>query len=163
MIVKQQMVAPDDFNFAFGNWIVKHRRLNRRLCGCTDWTEFLGTSTTYPILGGFGNLEDNILEMPEGQYRAVAMRSFDSATQQWAIWWLDARQPHTLDVPVVGRFEGGVGLFFANDTLEGRPIKVRFTWDARDAGVPRWEQAFSADNGATWETNWTMIFHRAAA
>ena len=28
---------------------------------------------------------------------------------------------------------------------------------------PTWEQAFSADAGATWETNWTMEFRRRAA
>lgn len=153
--------APTDFDFEFGDWVVHHRRLNRRLAACNDWTEFRGRSSTRPILGGFGNVEDNDLDLPEGRYRAVAMRSYDPATRQWAIWWLDARQPHTLDVPVVGRFEGGVGLFFADDTLAGQPIKIRFTWDTRDAAVPRWEQAFSADGGASWETNWVMHFHRA--
>jgi hypothetical protein len=89
------------------------------------------------------------------------MRSYDAAARQWAIWWLDARQPHALDVPVVGRFEGGVGLFFADDTLDGRPIKIRFTWDTRQPDAPRWEQAFSPDGGASWETNWVMQFRRA--
>jgi hypothetical protein len=26
---------------------------------------------------------------------------------------------------------------------------------------PRWDQAFSKDQGRTWETNWTMDFVRA--
>lgn len=150
-----------DFDFEFGEWVVAHRRLNARLCGCMEWTEFNGRSSTRPILGGFGNLEDNELSLPEGVYRAVAIRSYDAATRQWAIWWLDARQPHSLDVPVVGRFEAGVGLFFANDSLDARPIKVRFTWETRTPDAPRWEQAFSADGGATWETNWVMQFRRA--
>jgi len=42
--------------------------------------------------------------------------------------------------------------------LNGRPIAIRFTW--RPAVNPRWEQAFSADGGATWETNWEMEFVR---
>ncbi len=154
-------IPSNDFDFEFGDWVVHHRRLNRRLCGCTDWTEFSGRSSTRPILGGDGNLEDNELDLPEGSYRAVALRSYDPAKRQWAIWWLDARQPHALDVPVVGGFEDGVGLFVAEDTLEGRPIKVRFSWDARTPQAPKWEQAFSADGGATWETNWTMRFNRA--
>lgn len=153
--------APTDFDFELGDWTVHHRRLNQRLVGCTEWTEFSGRSSTRPILGGFGNLEDNELDLPEGVYRAVALRSFDPASRQWAIWWLDGRAPHALDVPVRGRFEGGVGLFFADDTLDGRAIKIRFTWDTRDALRPRWEQAFSPDNGASWETNWLMHFTRA--
>jgi hypothetical protein len=28
---------------------------------------------------------------------------------------------------------------------------------------PRWEQAFSADGGANWETNWIMNFTRVTA
>lgn len=154
--------APTHFDFEFGDWVVHHRRLNHRLAGCTDWTAFEGRSSTRPILGGFGNIEDNELELPQGVYRAVALRSYDPAKRQWAIWWLDAREPHALDVPVVGGFEGDIGLFFADDMLEGRPIKVRFTWDARVSDAPRWEQAFSPDGGTTWETNWTMQFARAA-
>jgi hypothetical protein len=154
-------VPSADFDFEFGSWVVQHRRLNRRLCDCTEWTEFSGRSCTRPILGGAGNLEDNELGLPEGLYRAVALRSYDSARRQWAIWWLDARQPHSLDVPVVGSFEAGIGSFFAEDSLEGRPIKVRFTWDTRTPQAPRWEQAFSADGGATWETNWVMQFKPA--
>jgi hypothetical protein len=54
-----------------------------------------------------------------------------------------------------------VGLFFAEDNLNDRPIKIRFTWDARVPQAPVWEQAFSEDDGATWETNWVMHFKRA--
>ena len=141
-----------------GDWHVSHRRLNSRLCGCTEWTEFQGTSSTRRILGGFGNVEDNLLHFPEGQVRAAAFRSYDSATRAWSIWWLDGRAPHQLDVPVVGTFADHVGVFCADDTLDGRPIKVRFTWYVNPGGNPRWEQAFSADGGRTWETNWTMEF-----
>lgn len=147
-----------DFDFLIGDWRVAHRRLRRRLAGCDEWDSFGGLSVTRPILGGAGNLEDNRIDLPGGAYRAVALRSFDAAAGNWAIWWLDGRAPHALDVPVVGRFEGGVGSFFADDALEGRPIRVRFLWLAAAAGAPRWEQAFSADGGATWETNWTMGF-----
>ena len=155
--------SADDFDFIIGDWRVLHRRLKQRLVGCTDWMEFEGTSTTRKILGGLGNLEDNVLELPDGAYRAVAMRSFDPATALWAIWWLDGRRPHRLDTPVVGRFEHGTGLFYAEDTFDGMPIKVRFTWTLLDAEAARWEQAFSADGGNSWETNWTMDFARISA
>lgn len=152
---------PADFDFIIGHWVVEHRRLNARLQGCTDWTHFSGTCSTHQILEGFGNVEDNVLNFPDGPVRAAALRSFDAQTGQWAIWWLDGRSPHRLDVPVVGRFEGPVGTFLARDTLEGRPIVVRFIWRAHPGGHPTWEQAFSADNGQTWETNWHMTFRPA--
>ncbi len=150
----------DGFDFIIGDWRVHHRRLRQRLAGCREWLEFEGTSTTRKILGGFGNLEDNALELPDGPYRAVAMRSFDPTTALWAIWWLDGRMPHQLDVPVIGGFDDGIGLFHADDMLDGRPIKVRFTWTPLDENAARWEQAFSDDGGNTWETNWTMGFVR---
>lgn len=153
-------IAPDHFDFIIGRWRVAHRRLNARLQGCTEWTEFAGTSSTHKILGGFGNLEDNVLHFPDGDVRAAALRSYDPQTQAWAIWWLDARAPHHLDTPVVGGFSDGVGTFFADDTLDGRPIKVRFLWRVNPGAHPTWEQAFSADGGASWETNWTMTFVR---
>lgn len=149
-----------DFDFEIGDWLVRHRRLKERLVGCHDWEEFDGSSTTRYVLGGCGNIEDNIIDFPSGRYRAIAIRSFDAKTGSWAIWWLSSNNPHTLDIPVVGRFENGVGSFLAEDSLNGRPILVRFLWLATDTPVPRWEQAMSPDGGLTWETNWTMDFRR---
>ena len=64
----------------------------------------------------------------------------------------------TLDVPVVGGFQDHVGTFYADDVLGGQPIRIRFIWTALPSAHPRWEQAFSRDQGETWETNWTMDF-----
>jgi hypothetical protein len=76
-------------------------------------------------------------------------------------WWLDSRNPGHLDPPVVGRFEDDVGTFYAEDTFRGKPIRVRYLWTRVTSSTPHWEQAFSPDAGATWETNWTMDFARA--
>jgi hypothetical protein len=64
-------------------------------------------------------------------------------------------------VPVVGRFEAGVGTFLAQDSHKDIPVTVRFLWLRTDTDTPRWEQAMSTDGGVTWETNWTMDFERA--
>ncbi len=149
-----------DFDFEFGAWTVHHRRLKQRLAHSDDWEDFTGTAAVQPILGGNGNLEDNLVNFPGGAYRAIALRSYDAVTGTWAIWWLDARHPHHLDVPVIGRFADGRGEFTADDSFEGKPIKVRFLWLDTQTPEPKWEQAFSPDGGATWETNWTMRFVR---
>jgi hypothetical protein len=150
-----------DFDFFHGGWRVAHRRLRTRLRGCADWDAFGGHCVVRPLLGGFGNLDDNMLDLPTGAYRAVTLRSFDPSTRRWAIWWLDGRAPHQLDAPMIGAFEGGLGLFYADDTFEGRAIRVRFSWSGTQSGSPCWEQAFSVDGGASWEVNWTMRFSRA--
>jgi hypothetical protein len=150
----------DDFDVQIGDWFVKHRRLKERLAACDDWEEFDGTCSMYPVLGGNGNVEDNVLHIPSGAYRAVALRSFDPGTQAWAIWWLDSGDPHALDVPVIGKFEDHVGTFFATITVKARPVLVRFLWLRTNKTSPRWEQAMSTDDGDTWETNWIMDFRR---
>ena len=61
---------------------------------------------------------------------------------------------------MVGRFENGIGTFFADETFRGQPIKVRFLWSNITPTTARWEQAFSPDGGKTWETNWEMDFTR---
>lgn len=148
-----------DFDFFIGSWRVQHRRLKERLVGCQAWETFEGSTVVQKMLGGLANVDDNLLHLPDGDYRALTLRSFDAASGQWSIWWLDGRQPGRLEVPVVGGFSPGLGCFYADDTLDGRPIRVRFMWTVRaESGQPRWEQSFSADGGDTWECNWVMDF-----
>jgi len=56
-----------------------------------------------------------------------------------------------------------VGVFEGADVHEGRPIRTRYTWSRITAESARWEQAYSADGGRTWETNWVMDYRRAEA
>ena len=155
------MSSHADFDFFIGAWLVKHRRLRERLVNCHDWDEFNGTTRTWKTLGGMGNCDDNYLELPGAHYHAMTLRTYDPTTAKWSIWWLDGRHPGRLDVPVVGGFTSGVGTFYAPDTLNGLPIVVRFSWCLNADGTPRWEQAFSPNNGLNWETNWTMDFTRS--
>jgi hypothetical protein len=153
----------NDFDFLVGHWTVRHRRLKERLAGCTEWEEFGGTCSLRPILDGQANVDDNVLDMPSGTYRAASIRTYDPATRRWSIWWLDSRHPHDLGTPVVGAFKDGTGTFFADDTLNGQPIRVRFLWTDITAASACWQQAFSNDGGATWETNWIMDFQRVTS
>jgi hypothetical protein len=149
-----------DFDFLIGKWRVRHRRLRARLVHSQDWQEFEGTSEARLILNRQGNVDDNIIDFPDGAYRAVTLRAFDPKTGTWAIWWLDGRNPHRLDVPMIGTFDDGVGTFYADETFNGMSIKVRFLWSHITPRSCRWEQAFSNDGGKIWETNWVMDFTR---
>ena len=99
----QQLDGARDFDFEIGNWHLRHRRLKLRLQDCHEWEEFSGHCAMQPSLDGYGNLEQNIIEIPGGTYHAIAIRAFDPNSGTWAIWWLDARDPHHLDKPVIRR------------------------------------------------------------
>lgn len=150
-----------DFDFLVGRWQVHHRRLKERLANSHEWQEFDGTCVNFPLMGGWGNVDDNVINLPGDNYRGVGLRSYDPKTGQWAIWWLDGRNPFgDLDPPVKGRFEKGVGIFYADDTLRGKRIRMRFTWSKITPTSAHWEQAFSPDGGKTWEINWRMELRR---
>ncbi|MEO6967689.1 MAG: hypothetical protein ABI132_04425 [Rhodanobacteraceae bacterium] len=155
--------VPRDFDFLFGHWRVRNERLKRRLAGSRDWEVFEARMQCHPVLGGKGNVEEHVCDaFGENRWIGMALRLFDPRTQHWSIHWAD-NQRVTLEPPVVGVFEQGIGTFHGNDAHEGRPVRVRFIWDCRNAERPRWEQAFSTDQGANWETNWVMDFERLPA
>ena len=94
-----------DWDFLVGRWNVRHHRLKARLAGSTEWEEFDGTCVNWPTLGGEGNVDDNMLELPGGTYCAVGIRALDAKAGHWLIWWLDARNP-TIDRAHAGRLQG---------------------------------------------------------
>jgi hypothetical protein len=146
-----------DFDFWMGSWKVRNRRLRKRLAGSEDWDVFEATSVARPLLDGIGN-EDEFRTDFGGGFIGMSFRFFDPRTKQWWIYWADTRRSGELDPPVIGSFDGDVGVFEGEDTFDGRPILVRFIWSGVTTPTPRWEQAFSEDDGETWETNWIMDF-----
>src|SRR5260221_4763354 len=148
-----------DFDFLFGRWNVHNRRLKERLKGSTTWDEFEGTVVVRPVWDGKANLDEYEAEGPAGHIQALTLRLFDPRSQQWSIRWATS-ETGTLDVAMIGSFQDGRGEFYDQEMFEGRSIYVRFIWSAITPTSCRWEQAFSADGGKTWETNWIMELSR---
>jgi hypothetical protein len=91
----------------------------------------------------------------------MTVRHFDLVKRQWNIYWVNSRDGR-MDTPgQVGGFDGDVGLFYGQDTDEGKPVKVVYRWEKQGPRNARWEQAFSYDDGKTWETNWIIELTRA--
>ncbi|MDB6002261.1 MAG: hypothetical protein JWP52_3960 [Rhizobacter sp.] len=157
-----------DFDFWMGHWRIHNKRLLRRLAGCTEWESFEATGHTRPLPAGIGNLDDFTPVGWQPGYVGMSLRLFSPQTRNWSIYWLDNRSAG-LDTkgellpPVIGRFTDGVGVFIGRETFEGRPVVVRFIWSDITATSARWEQAFSADGGQTWEVNWVMEMSRLEA
>jgi hypothetical protein len=149
-----------DFDFFYGGWQVRHRKLLRRGAACDSWLEFDGTAVCRGLMGGLCNVEE--ADMPARHAQGVAFRSFDIARRTWSIHWVSSTDG-LVGEPVYGRFENGEGRFYGIDLDDGRPVRVVLTW--KDLGDERaqWSQAFSYDDGQTWEMNWVMDFTRTHA
>lgn len=147
------------FDFEIGEWRVKHR--TKPLMD-EKWTlEFESTCITRSLMAGAGNIEEHTFHRPTGIDYGLALRAYDAKTDQWAIWWVDSRKPHlALDPPMLGRFENGVGTFYADTEMDGKPARIRFIWSGITATTAHWQQAYSFDGGKTWHTNWEMSFTR---
>ena len=160
-----------DFDFLHGQWSIRNERLGQRLAGSTDWEIFHATQRCQSLLGGMGNVDDFVSDWTrpgtDERFIGMTLRLFGVETKQWSIYWA-GNHDGVLDPPVTGAFADEadgqrIGTFSGVDEHEGRPVRVRFRWSQISANTAHWQQAFSADDGATWETNWHMWFRRTDA
>jgi hypothetical protein len=148
--------ASHDFDFLFGVWKSEQHKLKKRLAGSTEWETFAAELRVRKLPANMGNMDE--LDMPNAA--GLTLRLFDPKTQLWSIYWVASSNPVMDTKPVVGRFNGRIGEFFADDEWEGKKIRVRYTWTSIDQDHATWAQAFSPDGGTSWETNWTAEFTR---
>jgi len=142
-----------DFDFEIGTWKTQLKRRLKPLTGSTSWVEYEGTTLVKPLLGGRANTAELLVGGSAGRIEGVSLRLYNPQTKQWSLNYAAAADG-AMTPPVIGGFSGGRGIFFADDTLGDRPIRVRFVISDITANSARFEQAFSADGGKTWEINW---------
>jgi hypothetical protein len=150
--------SKNDFDFLIGKWRIENRKLASRLSNCDEWIEFEATQEVRKILLGLGNIDFFNPGPGNPPFEGMTLRLFDLNSKLWSIYWADSDKG-VLDPPVLGSFDKNIGHFFTRDIYNGVPVLVAFKWEAH-ADSPVWSQAFSADNGETWEWNWYMHFFR---
>jgi len=149
--------SANDFDFLAGKWKVHNRKLKARLAGSTAWDEFESELHMRKTLNGIGNVENYYATLKGKPFEGMAVRLFNPQTRLWTIHWMDSNGGTMDEHPVTGSFENRLGKFYANDMFDNKPIVVLYQWDATNGQHPKWSQAFSADNGKTWEWNWEMV------
>lgn len=150
-----------DFDWELGTWRTDLRRLAKPMTGSKEWVEYHGTSTVRPVMGGKANLVDLDVTGPAGRIEGIALRLYDPTSQQWSLNYANSSSG-TLSAPVVGSFTNGRGVFFGVDVANGRAVLARFIISNVTKDSARFEQAFSADGGATWEVNWIAVDRRVS-
>jgi hypothetical protein len=144
-----------DFDFALGSWKAHLKRLEHPLTGSKTWVEFDGTFVARKVWDGRAMIEEVELDSPGGHIEGLTLRLYNSQTRQWSIYWANSKNGVMDTSPQVGQFKNGRGEFYGTDTLNGKPIYVRFVWTNTDTHTPHFEQSYSGDGGKTWEVNWT--------
>jgi len=153
--------SPRDFDFEHGRWHTTLRRRLHPLSGSDVWADYSGTTVVHPVLGGSANLVELDVSGPAGRIQGLSLRLFDTKHKRWTLNFSNAASG-TLAAPMTGGFGGGPrGVFYSAETFNGRHVLVRFVIESTSADTCRFEQAFSTDGGATWETNWIAVDTRS--
>jgi hypothetical protein len=149
-----------DFDFLTGKWTMDNKRLKTRLKNSNEWEEFVSKDENYGMmLNGIGNMDIYKATFDGKPFEGLTIRLFNPETRLWSLYWVPSTTG-VMDPPVVGSFDGNIGIFYCKDVYQGTPVLVMFKWDKTDKDNPVWSQAFSPDNGVTWEWNWTNTSHR---
>jgi hypothetical protein len=158
-VIPSKTSSQNDFDYLVGKWKLENKKLKTRLNNCTEWIEFESTVEMNKFLQGIGNIDIYKATFDGKPFEGVALRLFNPKTKLWSIYWADSNVG-AMDPPMVGSFEGNIGMFYAKDVHNGKPVIVMFHWDKTDRENPVWSQAFSPDNGKTWEWNFTNVSRR---
>jgi hypothetical protein len=144
-----------DFDFNFGTWKTHVSRLVHPLADSKTWTAYDGTSIVRKVWNGRASLFELDVRGPAGHIEGVGLRLYNPQSHQWNLNWTNS-SVGMLDGAMIGEFKDGHGLFYSAENFEGRNILVRNGFSDITPESSRFEQAFSADGGKTWETNWIM-------
>src|ERR1700729_935314 len=150
-----------DFDFEIGSWKIHLKRRLHPLTGSNTWVEFDGTSVTRKLWQGRSQVEEFETAGAAGHIEGLTLRLYNPQTHEWRLYWANS-QKGVMDVPQIGRFVNGRGEFYAQDTIEGKTLWVRFIWSQTDSKSPHFEQSYSEDGGKTWEVNWITDQPRVA-
>ena len=142
------------FDWQLGSWDIHMSRLLHPLTGSTTWSPLDGTVVVQKVWGGKANLAEINTQGPSGQLQFIALRLYNPQAQQWNLYFVHSDSGVVGTPPLIGEFHDGRGVFYAQDSLNGKAILVRFTFSVNNADSTRDEQAFSNDGGKTWEVNW---------
>jgi hypothetical protein len=142
-----------DFDFIFGRWKIHLKRRVHAATGPDTWTEFDGYGLYRKVWSGRANLNEFEADSPTGHVQGLTLRTYNPQTRQWRLYWASS-QDGILDIPQVGQFRNGQGEFYAQDTLDGKAVFIRYVWTHNGPTSAHFEQALSGDGGKSWDVNW---------
>ena len=150
---------PGDFDFQIGAWKPHISRLQHPLTGSTTWIQYEGRTLVQQVWRGRANLVQLEANGPAGPLEILCLRLYNPHTRQWSLNYANSRSG-ALSPPVTGEFMSGRGEFYGVDQLDEKLIYVRNIVSDITPSSCHFEQAFSADGGKSWETNFIETLTR---
>lgn len=155
--------APDphqhDFDFEWGTWNAHLQLLPHKFVGSHDWVDYHGTLAVHKIWNGKANISELEVSNAKSRIEGGALHLYDPQTHQWSVIFASS-DTGKLGVPNVGRFQNGRGVFYDREIYRGTPILDRWLFTNISTRAFHFEQAFSRDDGKTWETNLIIDYTR---
>jgi hypothetical protein len=141
----------DDFDFWVGDWTAHWR--------AADGRELQGSNRIRRTLDGCVILEE-FDGAPGGPLKGMSVSTYDARRKVWRQTWVD-NQAGYLD------FEGGRVddraprlVLSRSAVINGQPVRQRMVFRDIGANTFTWDWQRSRDDGATWESQWTIRYAR---
>lgn len=157
---QQSRDGQHDFDFHLGAWTSHIRMLQHPLTGSTSWVELSGRLVARKLWDGRAQIEELEAEGSGHHIEDLLLFLYNPETRQWSLNPA-ASGDGEMGPRLIGEFRNGRGEFYDQEpALHGRTVWVRQTWSDITPTSHRFEQAFSADGGRTWETNFVATLTR---
>lgn len=149
------------FDFWLGEWDVENRnsRPGSDVWGATG----RATNRVYTVVGGCAVVEHwrGYAFPSAGHIVGFSVRAYDPDAEQWELVLLWPMNGPPSFGTLEGRFQNGRGDFhsrFVN--LQGDSVISRLSFWRIEADSFQWNNAYSRDGGASWDSSWIMVQRR---
>ena len=120
------------------------------MTGSNTWVDSARTGACYKIWDGCVQSDTIELDGSTGHIEGLTLRLSITAAHVWRLYWANS-QNAILNSCQGGNFNNGHGDFYAQDTINGKTLLIRYDWTKLTSSAPHFEQSFSDDGGKTWE------------
>ncbi len=157
-IIPSKTSSKEDFTFLEGKWEIQNKKLENETDGHSNWAEYSIKAHIKKIIDGLGYINNNEAIINGKPFEEIQLILFNPKNRLWSIYFANSTVGKlNKDNPLIGSFEGHVGVFYSQNTVQGKPVIDMVQWDKTKLEKAEYSHAFSIDNGKTWK--WKQLMH----
>jgi len=139
------------FDWQFGLWNIHMHALLHALTPSSQWEDLKGTVNVMKLWSGRANLAEIEVSGPTRHLEILALRLFQPQTRHWTLAFAGSGGG-ALGAPMYGSFKNGRGVFYDQESYNGRTVLDRFVFFDTAPNSARDVEALSEDGGKSWTT-----------